>query len=47
MDTLIDLFGLKETGRFRGNMNADDVLVILYHHWVLCDDFYPEERQRL
>jgi len=47
MDTLIDQFGLKETGRFRGNMNADDVLAILYHHWVLCDDYYPEERQRL
>src|SRR5277367_6084457 len=47
MDTLIDQFGLKETGRFRGNMNADDVLTILYHHWVLCDDYYPEERQRL
>jgi hypothetical protein len=43
MDTLIDQFGLKETGRFRGNMNADDVLAILYHHWVLCDDYYPEE----
>jgi hypothetical protein len=28
-------------------MNADDVLAILYHHWVLCDDYYPEERQRL
>src|SRR5271168_2250321 len=47
MDTLIDQFGLKETGRFRGNMNADDVVAILYHHWVLCDDYYPEERQRL
>jgi hypothetical protein len=47
MDTLIDLFGLKETGRFRGNMNADDVLIILYHYWVFCDDYYLEKRQRL
>ena len=26
MDTLIDQFELKETGRFRGVVNADDVL---------------------
>jgi hypothetical protein len=47
MDTLIDLFELEETGRFRGVMDADDVLAILHHHWVLCNDYYPEERQRL
>jgi hypothetical protein len=47
MDTLIDQFELKETGRFRGVVNADDVVGIQYHHWVLCDDYYPEERQRL
>ena len=47
MDTLIDLFKLEETGRFRGVMDADDVLAILHHHWVLCNDYYPEERQRL
>ena len=47
MDTLIDLFALKQTGRFRGTVNADDVVAILHHHWVLCNDHYPEERQRL
>jgi Protein of unknown function (DUF3435) len=47
MDTLIDLFELEETGRFRGVMDADDVLAILHHHRVLCNDYYPEERQRL
>jgi hypothetical protein len=46
MDTLIDLFELEETGRFRGVMDADDVLAILHHRWVLCDDHYPEKRQR-
>ena len=44
MDTLIDQFELKQTGRFRGVVDADDVVAILYHHWVLCDDYYPEER---
>jgi hypothetical protein len=47
MDTLIDQFELKETGRFRGVVNADDVVGILYHHWVLSDDYFPEERQRV
>jgi len=47
MDTLIDQFELKETGRFRGVVNADDVVSILYHHWVLSDDYFPEERQRV
>jgi Protein of unknown function (DUF3435) len=28
-------------------VNADDVLSILHHHWVLYNDYYPEERQRL
>jgi hypothetical protein len=42
MDTLIDQFELKQTGRFRGNVDADDVLGILHHHWTL-----PEERQRV
>jgi hypothetical protein len=32
MDTLIDLFKLEETGRFRDVINADDVLVILYYY---------------
>ena len=45
MDTLIDQFELKQIGRFRDIVNADDVVGILYHHWVLCDDYYPEERQ--
>jgi hypothetical protein len=44
---LIDRYELKETGRFRGTMNADDVLAILHHHWVLSDDYYPTERDRL
>jgi hypothetical protein len=47
MDILIDQFELKQIGRFRGVMNADDVIGILHHHWVLCNDYYPEERQRL
>jgi hypothetical protein len=47
MDTLIDQFELQQTGRFRGVVNADDVVAILHYHWVLCDDYYPEERQRL
>ena len=46
-DILIDQFELKQTGRFRGVVNADDVVGILYHHWVLGDDYFPEERQRL
>jgi hypothetical protein len=28
-------------------MNSDDVLAILHHHWVICNDYYPGERQRL
>jgi hypothetical protein len=28
-------------------INADDVVSVLHHHWVLCNDYYPEERQRL
>ena len=47
VDTLIDLFELEQPGRFRGVTNADDVVAILHHHWVLCDDYYPEERQQL
>jgi Protein of unknown function (DUF3435) len=47
MGTLIDQFELEETSRFRGNMNADGVLDILHHHWVLSDEYYPDERQRL
>ena len=47
MDRLIDEFELRETGRFRAVMNADDVLDILHHHWVLSDEYYPEERQRV
>jgi hypothetical protein len=45
MDVLIDQFELKHTGRFRGVMNADDVINVLHYHWVLCNDYYPEERQ--
>ncbi len=46
--TLIDRFALKQNDRFRGIVNADDVVVaILHHHWVLCNDHYPGERQRL
>jgi hypothetical protein len=41
MDPLIDLFELEEAGRFRGVMDADDVLAILHHHWVSCDKDYP------
>ena len=44
MTTLIPEFGLSETAVFKANLNADDILAILHHHWVLCDDFYPEER---
>ena len=47
MDTLIEQFGLRQTGRFRGVVNADDVLAIFHHFWVLSDLYYPEERQRL
>jgi hypothetical protein len=47
MDILIDQFELEETGRFRAVPSADDVVRILYHHWVLNDDYFPEERQRL
>ena len=47
MDTLIDQFELEETGRFRAVPSADDVIRILYHYWVLNDDYFPEERQRL
>jgi hypothetical protein len=47
MDTLIDQFELEETGRFRAVPSADDVIRILYYHWVLNDDYFPEERQRL
>jgi hypothetical protein len=47
MDTLIDQFELEETGRFRAVPRADDVIRILYHHWVLNNDYFPEERQRL
>jgi hypothetical protein len=47
MDILIDQFELEETGRFRAVPNANDVVAILYHHWVLNDDYFPEERQRL
>ena len=28
-------------------MNNDDVLGVLYHHWAVCRDYYPTERQRL
>ena len=28
-------------------MNNDDVLAVLYHHWAVCRDYYPTERQRL
>src|SRR5436305_9601545 len=47
MDTLIEQFELRQTGRFRGVVNADDVLAIFHHFWVLSDLYYPEERQRL
>jgi len=33
IDTLIDLFELEETGRFRGVMYADDVLAILQEYF--------------
>jgi Protein of unknown function (DUF3435) len=46
MNVLIDKYELKQTGRFRGTMNADDVLAILHHHWVLSDDFFPIEADR-
>jgi hypothetical protein len=46
MDVLIGQFELKHTGRFRGAMNADNVVSVL-HRWVLCNDYYPEGRQRL
>lgn len=28
-------------------MNNDNVLAILYHHWVAYRDYYPTECQRL
>jgi hypothetical protein len=39
-----ELSGLKQ---FRGTMDNDDVFAVLYHHWALCTDYYPNERQRL
>jgi hypothetical protein len=27
-------------------MNADDILAVLHHHWVLSDDYFPMERDR-
>jgi hypothetical protein len=33
--------------KFKATMNNDDVLDILYHHWAVCVDHYPTERQRL
>jgi hypothetical protein len=47
MDTLIDQSELEQTGRFRAVPSVDDVIRILYHHWVLNNDYFPEERQRL
>jgi Protein of unknown function (DUF3435) len=28
-------------------MNNDGVLVIPYHYWAVCNDYYPTGRQRL
>ena len=29
------------------DLNADNVLAILYYYWVLSDDYYPIKRDRL
>jgi hypothetical protein len=47
MDTLIDQFELNGTGRFRAVMDVNNMLAMLHHHWVLSDEYYLEERQRL
>jgi Protein of unknown function (DUF3435) len=40
-------YELSEISQFRATMNNDDVLAILHHHWAMCKDYYPTERQRL
>jgi len=40
-------YELSEISQFRATMNNDDVLAVLHHHWAVCNDYYPVERQRL
>ena len=28
-------------------LSVDDLLLLLYHHWVLCKQVYPDEEQRV
>lgn len=47
MNTLIGEYELDEMGKFRKVLNSDDILELAHHFWVLSDDYYPNERQRL
>jgi hypothetical protein len=47
LNNLIEAYELEETVSFKESMNCDDVLAILHHHWCLCADWYPDERQRV
>jgi Protein of unknown function (DUF3435) len=40
-------YELSEISRFKATMNNDDVLAVLHHHWTVCTDYYPVERQWL
>ena len=44
--TLIDEYGIEETGKFKKVMNSDDILSLAHHFWALYDAYYPDECQQ-
>jgi len=44
---LRELFGLDELNGIKSTMNTDDFVGVLHFHWIMCNDWYPTERDRL
>ena len=40
-------YELSEISQLKAKMNNDDVVGMLHHHWAMCNNYYPVERQDL
>jgi hypothetical protein len=47
MNTLIEEYELDKIGKFKKVLNSDNILELAYYFWVLSNDYYLDERQRL
>lgn len=44
---MIPEYELETMAKFKINISSDDIFDLAYHIWVICDEWYPDERQRV